>query len=345
MKDLVSDGFAQVVKPYIDAQDKTTREILAPVEADETDASRAYQIGDQLILGGILYDVIAPISQHGIITSTGSGANIEEADNITEQIGSVNSALTNLDAEVTNAENILGAKNLLPNKGTTQTINGVTFTVRSDGSVVCNGTPEGTSSAVFSLYTNNGTEDFTGKEVILSGCPSGGSATTYYLHGSRVGTVDGSSGTVDDYGEGTEFTFRNNASGTRASISIIIANGQTVSNLVFYPMLRLASIKDDTYAPYAMTNRELTNKVSGLIYSQSIIANTETSIPIKSYNVALLIVGNTNRDADNCAMYALFNNASPLPIKTATSITVTSGTNTLKVTSAYNNTATILYLV
>lgn len=102
MKDLVSDGFAQVVKPYIDAQDKTTREILAPVETDETDASKAYQIGDQLILGGILYDVIAPISQHGIITSTGSGANIEEADNITEQINSVNSAIKTLTNKANN---------------------------------------------------------------------------------------------------------------------------------------------------------------------------------------------------------------------------------------------------
>ena len=39
-----------------------------------------------------------------------------------------------------------------------------------------------------------------------------------------------------------------------------LANGQTVNNLVFYPMLRLASDPDDTYQPYAMTNRELTEK-------------------------------------------------------------------------------------
>lgn len=119
MKDLVSDGFAQVVKPYIDAQDKTTRKILAPVETDETDASRAYQIGDQLILGGILYDVIAPISQHGIITSTGSGANIEEADNITDQIDAVNSALTN---ELHDRFLLVGVSNVTASADGTKTV-------------------------------------------------------------------------------------------------------------------------------------------------------------------------------------------------------------------------------
>lgn len=77
------------------AQNKKTQKMLAPVEEDETDASRAYVIGEQLILDGILYNVIDPIAQHGIITAEGAGANIEEADDVTTQLSSLNQTLTN----------------------------------------------------------------------------------------------------------------------------------------------------------------------------------------------------------------------------------------------------------
>lgn len=253
MKDLVSDGFAQVVKPYIDAQDKTTREILAPVETDETDASKAYQIGDQLILGGILYDVIAPISQHGIITSTGSGANIEEADNITEQINSVNSALTNLDAEVTSVENILGAKNLLPNEATTQVVDGNNFTVNSNGTITVI-VPSNPTSANISLTSTLKLEAGTYK---LTGCPSGGSATRYYLQG--FGDVDYTSGSgILDTGNGTTFTLTTT---NTLRFRVDVRNGFTEGGTItFKPMIRPASVADDTYVPYAMTNRELTDK-------------------------------------------------------------------------------------
>lgn len=89
----------QSVAAQAAAQSKIAQEMLAPIEEDETDASRAYEIGDQLILDGVLYDVIDDIAQHGIITPEGSGANIEAADTITDQIkskiGSVNQALEN----------------------------------------------------------------------------------------------------------------------------------------------------------------------------------------------------------------------------------------------------------
>ena len=45
------------------------------------------------------------------------------------------------------------------------------------------------------------------------------------------------------------------------SIGVAIKSNATISN-TFKPMLRYAVIKDDTYVPYAMTNRELTEKVA-----------------------------------------------------------------------------------
>lgn len=278
MKDLVSDGFAQVVKPYIDAQDKTTREILAPVEADETDASRAYQIGDQLILGGILYDVIAPISQHGIITSTGSGANIEEADNITEQIGSVNSALTNLDAEVTTVENILGAKNLCPNNATDRVVSYVTFTVNTDptsrecGVVTASGTASANAQLeiVASLKVDT--------TCILSGCPSGGGDSSYLLV-----AFDGTN-YFSDSGNGVTLP-----SGTYR-IYILIYSGASINDK-FYPMIRPASVADDTYVPYAMTNREITQKSTWEYVDKCSINGGTISLSGVDYKELLIVAG------------------------------------------------------
>ena len=252
------------------AQNKTTQEMLASVEEDETDASRAYEIGEQLILDGILYNVIDAIAQHGIISSTGAGANIEAADTITEQIEENASSIQNLTNrvngitdeidditdEIDDINNILGAKNLCPNNATTQVINGITYTVNSDGSITANGTATSLST-LFILGGANGQYarvDFS--QMIGNGSPSGGSSNTYQIvfQTSQDGsTLDRS---YSDYGEGVVI------SPTKYSaVYIRIASGTTVNNLIFKPMIRPASITDDTYVPYAATNRKLTTKI------------------------------------------------------------------------------------
>lgn len=75
------NDYAELVKEK-HALNKT----IAPVETNETDASRAYAVGEQLIFNGTLYDVIVPISQHDVITTTGSGANIAPAGSICAKI-------------------------------------------------------------------------------------------------------------------------------------------------------------------------------------------------------------------------------------------------------------------
>ena len=49
--------------------------------------------------------------------------------------------------------------------------------------------------------------------------------------------------------------------GKAISVACVVYNGTTVNDLVFKPMLRLASDPDNTYQPYAMTNKELTDNV------------------------------------------------------------------------------------
>lgn len=123
-------------------------------------------------------------------------------------------------------------KNKLQNTATTATVNGVTFTVNSDGSVRANGTASGNAIFVINSFA------FDGTSVILNGCPSGGSGSTYKLD------AFGSSGLSEDIGNGVTIS----ASGER-NVRIVVFSGTTIDK-VFYPMIRLASVTDGTFAPY-----------------------------------------------------------------------------------------------
>lgn len=256
---------------------------IAPVETDETDASRAYQVGEQLILDNILYDVIAPISEHDVITTTGSGANIEPADPISSQFQTLTNKLNN---EIV-TRSALGAKNILPfdladikalnTNGTwadnVYTYRGVAFTVNSDGTISATGTATGGNASI-KIFAASSNYEMLGKEVILNGCPSGGGASTYRIQAYRMATADGSTGTYFDDGEGTDaFTALNDASGTVGSFAVAVYENETVTNLLFKPMVRLASDPDDTYQPYAKTNQELTAENQNLAQNINDVQN------------------------------------------------------------------------
>lgn len=142
----------------------------------------------------------------------------------------------------------LGAKNLLEVTSTTQTINGVTFTVNNDQTITVNGTNTGTSTALFVI---NDIPLQSGIAYTLSGCPSGGSSATYYI--GSLDTTNWQEFTTDTGNGGTATL--NEPKTIRFRIGI--RSGVTVNNLVFKPMLRRAEITDDTFVPYAPTNREL----------------------------------------------------------------------------------------
>lgn len=154
-------------------------------------------------------------------------------------------------AEVNSISN-RGGKNILPHTNTTTTYNGITYTKNADGSVTANGTATATSAYI--IDTNYNSSYATGKRLTLTGCPSGGSSSTYRLMTIRTGGVTEAA----DTGDGASFT----ASGSSYRTQINIYQGTTVNNLTFYPMLRDASIQDDTYVPYGMSNAELTEKVN-----------------------------------------------------------------------------------
>ena len=132
-------------------------------------------------------------------------------------------------------------KNLLENTGVSNTSNGVTFTVNDDKTILVNGNNDGTANSRFIInnyFLKAGT-------YILNGCPSGGSSTTYRL---AIQKTSGWSVLALDTGSGSkQFTIDE---ATNIQVAIFIQKGQTISNLLFKPMIRLSSIIDDTYEPY-----------------------------------------------------------------------------------------------
>lgn len=136
-------------------------------------------------------------------------------------------------------------KNLLEVTGATTTRSGITFAPQTDGSIVCNGTATALVQFVITA-TFSQTGNF-----ILSGCPSGGSTSKYDLRTDSA--VDGGSAKVD-FGTGIAFS-----KGTHENTQILITirSGYVCDNLVFRPMIRLASVADATYEPYTAHNYPL----------------------------------------------------------------------------------------
>lgn len=189
--------------------------------------------------------------------------------------------------ELADVNNILGSKNILPNKATTQVINGVTFTVSADGSINVNGTA--TADAILHLIPNT-----TGKlsaffskggNYIISTGTTGAGPNVFFGIEYTGSTWDigewltySTQTSKEIYIDGSKL---NNASSV-IECYVKVNSGTTVSNKKVYPMLRPSNIKDATYVPYSKTNYELTTEISNI--AKRLEANKTTQvINIKSY--------------------------------------------------------------
>lgn len=148
-------------------------------------------------------------------------------------------------------------KNLLDNTATTKISNGITFTVNSDKTVNVNGTND--TSANSSLIINR--YDLSPGTYILNGCPSGGASNTYRLAIQETGSYS-VLGSIDIGNGSGEFTIDTT---TSVQIAIFIQKGLTINNLLFKPMLREATIADDTYEQYgASPSTDYLSKIENL---------------------------------------------------------------------------------
>ena len=203
------------------------------------------------------------LREQGSGTCRISNIQCEEGYNITEYTPYIDP----LTVEVTRF-----GKNLQKNDATTQTINGITFTVNDDGSVTVNGTA--TKDARFLIYKRVPLRS--GAKCILNGNPNGGSASTYYLQ--TVMAWGGADHAFYDYGDGCEIEVKGTI--TASTVSINIKSGVTVNNLVFKPMIRLASIADGSFEAYTATTHipAIDGTVSGLTSlspNMTILTDTE----------------------------------------------------------------------
>jgi len=154
-----------------------------------------------------------------------------------------------------------GCKNLLPSTSKTVTKNGVTATRNADGSITVNGT----ATAIADFYVNttasgdNQNISLPAGRYTLNGV-TGGSATTFALYW-RVKPSSGSE-TYKRVTDGDDTVAI--ASGSTVGAFIRVYEGATLNNVKFYPMIRPASIPDDTYVPYAPNNAELYDMIKSL---------------------------------------------------------------------------------
>ena len=229
-------------------------------------ASKTLAFGDTFTIPTITYDAQGHITSKGTTTMTMPAGPVAKEGNPVSEIG-IGSA--GLDVKTTfepkqegsgdpspdNVRPITGwtgakltrcGKNLLPNNNSTQTISGITFTVNADGSVTANGTA--TDTAILTLVSSTSNPGFRnallGKQITLSGCPSGGSSKTYDL---RIYRYADANSYLMDYGSGKTATFTN--AELPFNIAILIRSGVKVNNLVFRPQIELGSTAT-TYEPY-----------------------------------------------------------------------------------------------
>lgn len=143
-----------------------------------------------------------------------------------------------------------GAKNRIPIPANAQTLGGVTYTPDGKGRIVTSNTATGGS---YYIATNLDLTE--GEELMLTGCPSGGSySSSYALYIAK--NVSGASTLAYDEGDGVTFTVPETAN---YNIRIIVRSGvnmdgKTFSPMLTYPVYMQYSTK---FVPYSPSNAEL----------------------------------------------------------------------------------------
>lgn len=161
-------------------------------------------------------------------------------------------------ADIWSNNTIMGAKNLLPNNLVTKSDQSVTFTHDADGAISLSGTASANVDAA--IYdTRDSGELWRGLKLIVSKGIDNANIkilVNAYTDTTYVKTlVDLDSGT-----ESAPITI--DYSGyNRVRVTAYVKSGTNTTGKKIYPMFRLATDPDDTYAPYANTNQELTATV------------------------------------------------------------------------------------
>ena len=215
-------------------------------------------------------------------------------------------------------------KNWLKNTATSQTVNGITFTINDDKSITANGT----ATAFTSL--NIGTNvPITDGDFIYTCTPQGGSEATYR---AIIRAYDSNNSavteTLTETGEGIKITISN---GSYINAIIRISSGTTVDNLTFYPMLRCAEITDGTYEPYRDSVDErlkALEELNGDVHIGGYTIKSGESLTLSNISIAVIHFARTGgaESTSKSSMHAVYvaANTSIDHIKTAVNMTIES---------------------
>ena len=227
---------------------ETDSDLIAPTE-DGATSSDDYVIGAQIVRSGILYKVIDDITEGDAFVV---GNNIQLAGSVSEQIGSIDEALTNEASTVTDS----GAHNFLPLTSPTTVENGVTFTITD--TLTISGTPTtGTYSSIRLTEKHRIDVALKGKACKLR-YRSVQSDAYYYLWIKCYNSSDTEIMSVTLQNIDEEFTIPSDTITFTVGISVLSQYSGATRDIK--PMLILATDPNpDVFTPYSKSNRELLN--------------------------------------------------------------------------------------
>ena len=207
------------------------------------------------------YEATAAITQGSSIlegtnckktTVTGREAELaSEIETLGETVDSLNEALSN--EVVTRAK--LGAHNLLNHQATSQTVDEVTFVVNPNGSITIStsGSVANTRNLILLPQVNNLTFDKDVYMMLACEVNNGNVFLEYSYNGG------GSDKKVIANASHNKVLIPAN---TSCYLLRLRVQSALSTPLTVYPMFILATDADNSYAPYAMTNRELTEDLT-----------------------------------------------------------------------------------
>ena len=224
------------------------------------DQSQTYAVGDKVMYELLMYKCISPTTGvwdgskwERTTASESGGGGSAELDILGEGSGAVvsfsdgaSAELAKCIADINPTQDLHGyskpwaggaGKNRFETTATSTTVSSITYTVNDNGTINTAGIAD--SSGGLNIGTS-----FTlpAGTYILSGCPIGGSASTYKLFLSEVN--------VEDTGSGVTFTITQTTTFDR--LRIVIYSGVNADDLEFKPMICLSSASaPTTFEPYS----------------------------------------------------------------------------------------------
>ncbi|WP_298654240.1 hypothetical protein [uncultured Eubacterium sp.] len=179
---------------------------------------------------------------------------------VDSEISGINSVLNSTADEIATIVNEYGSKNLLNSSLlANSTTNGITRENNGDGSITYTGTSTLSNDILAPLMASQTLKPGT---YIFSANATISTSYSYQIYKNKT------------YWKGINITKPIEITESAAyTIGIVLGSKASINN-TFKPMLRYAAIKNDTFVPYAMTNRELTEKVADTGWVEVDLSNT-----------------------------------------------------------------------